>query len=92
MSKTCGECENYIGLGDWNLCCKEEHGLKEFPFGHLCYEDTPACDKFKPIHRLTEEEFYKKYCQTCGSQRCEGISTEWFDGCRYRYELDDYAE
>ena len=49
MIKTCGECKSFIGLGDWNLCCKEQHDPNEFPFGHLCYMDTHACDKFKPI-------------------------------------------
>lgn len=58
---------------------------------YLCYEDTQACDKFKPIDKLTEKEFYNKYCLECGSQRCEGIGTEWFDGCRYRYELEGYV-
>ena len=36
---------------------------------------------------LTEEEFYKKYCEMCGSQRCEGIGTDWFDGCRFKDRL-----
>lgn len=28
--KFCGDCENYIGRGDWNLCCKIPHPtLKE---------------------------------------------------------------
>lgn len=44
---TCGECTKFIGLGDWNLCCKEKHDSKEYPFGFLCYEDTPACNKFE---------------------------------------------
>ena len=34
--------------------------------------------------QLTVEEFVAKYCHNCGSQRCEGIGTEWFDGCRFR--------
>jgi len=37
--------------------------------------------------KLTEKEFYQKYCQMCGSQRCEGIGTEWFNGCKYKNEL-----
>jgi hypothetical protein len=48
---TCGECKHFIGCGDWNLCCdithptpKEKEEGKTFYFGHLCYEDTPACD------------------------------------------------
>lgn len=89
---TCGSCENYTGFGDWNLCCKESHDPKKFPLGHLCYESTPACKKFKSISKLTEEEFYKKHCQMCGTQRCEGMGTEWFDGCGYRFELENYVD
>ena len=36
---------------------------------------------------LTEEEFAQKYCRLCGSQRCEGIGTEWFDGCEFKDKL-----
>lgn len=51
--KTCGKCTHYTGAGDWNLCCDIEHptpkerdqGL-DFYWGHLCYEDTEACDMF----------------------------------------------
>lgn len=89
---TCGSCENYTGLGDWNLCCKESHDPKKFPLGHLCYESTPACEKFKSIAKLTEEQFYEKYCQMCGTQRCEGMGTVWFDGCKRRYELKNYVD
>ena len=91
-SYVCGECTKFLGIGDWDLCCKEKHDSKEYLLGLLCYEDTPACDKFKPIDKLTEEEFYNKYCFECGSQRCEGIGTKWFDGYRrYRYKLDGYV-
>lgn len=52
--KTCGQCKHYIGCGDWNLCCEIRHPtVKEmeqgltFNFGHLCYEDTVACDMFE---------------------------------------------
>ena len=41
----CKDCANFIGGGDWNLCCKEHHD--GYPFGFLCYEDTDACEKFK---------------------------------------------
>ena len=49
----CGECKHYLGMGDWDLCCEISHPtLKEkeegrrFSFGHLCYDNTPACDCF----------------------------------------------
>ena len=36
---------------------------------------------------LTEKEFVDEYCHNCGTQRCEGIGTEWFDGCRFKNRL-----
>lgn len=36
---------------------------------------------------MTLAEFSEKYCQMCGSQRCEGPGTEWFGGCIHRGEL-----
>ena len=42
--KTCKDCTHFIGAGDWNLCCTESH--EGYPFGFLCYEDTPICEKF----------------------------------------------
>lgn len=45
------------------------------------------------LSKLTKEEFYEKYCSYCGSQRCEGIDTVWFEGCKYKdlllLETDD---
>lgn len=38
--KTCKDCTNFIGGGDWNLCCTVRQGY------WLCYEDTEACEKF----------------------------------------------
>lgn len=37
---TCKDCANFIGGGDWNLCCTVKQGY------WLCYEDTKACEKF----------------------------------------------
>lgn len=36
---------------------------------------------------MNEKEFREKYCNMCGSQRCEGIHTEWFEGCKHKQEL-----
>lgn len=36
---------------------------------------------------LTEKEFIEEYCHNCSSQRCEGIGTEWFDGCKFKDHL-----
>ena len=59
--KHCYQCKNFIGGGDWNLCCKvthptpneKEQGLK-FEFGHLCYKETNACDMFEENTNETE--------------------------------------
>lgn len=86
---TCGKCQNYTGGVNWNTCCTEKTDPEMYP-KHLCFQNSPACEKFKSIDKLTKEEFYSKHCQLCGSQRCEGIGTDWFDGCKYRYELENY--
>ncbi len=52
--KHCYQCKNFMGGGDWDLCCKVDHptpkereqGLK-FEFGYLCYKETNACDMFE---------------------------------------------
>ena len=35
----CLTCKHYIGMGDWSLCCDLKYDL--------CYENTPACDKYE---------------------------------------------
>lgn len=54
MDKVCGNCAHYLGSGDWDLCCEIKHptALEKamgvvYLFGHLCDEDTSACDMFK---------------------------------------------
>ena len=39
--------------------------------------------------KLTKDEFEQKYCINCGSQRCEGIGTDWFYGCQHKDKLID---
>ena len=91
-SYVCGECTKFLGMGDWDLCCKEKHDPKEYPLGFLCYEDSPACDKFVPVKTVTEKQFIKQFCKFCGTQRCEGINTEFFNGCIHRFYLKDYKK
>lgn len=38
------------------------------------------------------KEFVQHYCHNCGSQRCEGVGTEWFEGCHYKEHLKDYKK
>ena len=39
---------------------------------------------------MNDKQFIETYCNKCGSQRCEGIGTEWFEGCKYRWNHDSY--
>ena len=52
MSKTCKDCSNFLGGGDWNLCCKNPSEDQVSWCGFLCYEDTEACQNFKPKLRI----------------------------------------
>ena len=38
------------------------------------------------------KEFTKHYCHNCGSQRCEGVGTCWFEGCQHKEHLKDYEK
>ena len=38
---------------------------------------------------MTKQEFIETYCHNCGSQRCEGIGTPWFEGCRMKDQLTE---
>lgn len=40
----CGNCNHYIGGGDFNLCCDLPH--PEFPCGFLCYHNTIGCENW----------------------------------------------
>lgn len=41
---------------------------------------------------MTKAEYIEKYCRHCGSQRCEGIGTDWFEGCQHKDELTETEE
>ena len=82
MDKTCKDCSHLIGAG-WNLHCTEHNS--GYLSGLLLYnENTQSCEKYEQIIQINKEEFIKKYCHQCGTQRCEGPDTEWFDGCQMK--------
>lgn len=37
----CGDCEHFIGFGDFDLCCAIQAR-------RLAYADAPACNRFEP--------------------------------------------
>lgn len=55
----------------------------------FCPHCGATMDKCSFIVGLHKEEFIEKYCSVCGSQRCEGIGTIWFNGCEHKGELND---
>lgn len=57
---------------------------KQRPYGHIW---DMYFDEFDDA-LLTEEQFIKLYCNNCGSQRCEGINSEWFEGCKFKDYLN----
>lgn len=43
----CRDCDNFLGGGDWNLCCKNPP-IEEVGYcGFLCYDDSNACKNFR---------------------------------------------
>lgn len=68
----CGECP-YQHLDDKHYKLRCIHALIK--------------DAYEVMKITLEKEFYDKYCSLCGSQRCEGIGTEWFEGCKYKEQL-----
>ena len=37
--------------------------------------------------QITEKEFEEMFCKLCGTQRCEGVDSEWFEGCKHKDKL-----
>lgn len=106
--KTCGQCNHFTGAGDWNLCCdishptlkEKERGL-DFYFGHLCYEDTEACDAFEETARWKGAGMGEYYCSRCSETvdgnrrlRCPNCNARMYTNEEYRemakeWELED---
>ena len=58
MTRVCAQCKNFIGLGDFNLCCSKKYGLT--------YENSEAddCDYFE------QEMMCKNVSKVVGGFRC----------------------
>lgn len=52
MDSVCAECEHFLGLGDWNLCCDIKCDL--------VYSCTSACSSFES-KTIKQEENYEKH-------------------------------
>ena len=53
-------------------------------------------NKLEDTHEMNliedPKEFTRLYCYGCGSLRCEGVGTPWFEGCRLKKYLKDYEK
>lgn len=71
----CAECTDFIGGGDWGLCCKSAK------YNDLCYDFSPACKRFKPGRKINPRIFYttpdgKKLVRSFTVDACWG---RWVD-------------
>ena len=44
--------------------------------------------EFRTKEEIAEIFFEIIHCDNCGSQRCEGVYSEWFSGCQHKEEYD----
>ena len=87
----CADCDNFLGMGDWNLCCKNPPEDQVGWCGFLGYEDTEACKNFKPKLRIklkpdTPESWeapadWIPCTKCCFFEDCE--TKESRDGCHF---------
>lgn len=78
--------------------CKNSKNGKRSSKCDEIIEDTGTCTKLWCVgwnkfesnidNILKEKKFISEYCNNCGSQRCEGINSEWFEGCKYKNFLN----
>ena len=68
----------------WHSNFESNHCTREL----VILNDEGSCTFFQD-RKLNAEEFYQKYCLNCGSQRCEGIGTDWFEGCVHKDKLEE---
>lgn len=85
MTRYCGECNYTDGVVYTSLPPQVKCTItnKYHLCDHVCevYNDTFVNKK------LSKKDFIMTYCNNCGSQRCEGIDSDWLDGCKYKNRL-----
>lgn len=56
MRAKCGNCEFFLGMGDWNFCCSNPPEDEVSWAGFLCYGDTAPCHNYKYKKRGEADE------------------------------------
>ena len=90
--------QNFFGRTGW-ICPVCGRGLSPFTAFCPCHdcsgaitygtatELAPKININTEIMKVSPEQFVETYCHNCGSQRCEGIGTDWFEGCVHKGAL-----
>ena len=84
----CADCDNFIGGGDWNLCCKNPPKDKVGWCGFLCYADTEACQNFKPLSHIRLKPDKKEHWDHSESLWTDCKECELFDDCEDKEDHD----
>ena len=60
-AKRCGQCAHFLGMGDWDLCCKKQAR-------RLTYEMNDACGEFEQNAKCINVSAMVGgfYCSICG--------------------------
>lgn len=83
--RKCKDCSNFIGAGDWNLCCTNPPENQITVIGHLCYAEDPACENFKEIENRNMfkanekvDELSRIMCwfSNCPKTSCSAVNCE----------------
>lgn len=82
------EAVDILFHSNWKLEDVEEYLSFLFDTGRFDYYEKffEEDENVEPL-KLNKEEFEEKYCKLCGTQRCEGVDSDWFDGCKYKDSL-----
>lgn len=78
------------GAVQWKCSCCDVFVMCQQWYCVHCGQKLDWSEKSEDLSddtKLTAEEFKEKYCNDCGSQRCTGPDTEWFEGCQFKKEL-----
>ena len=88
MNKTCKDCDNFLGGGDWNLCCKNPPEDQVSWCGFLCYEDTEVCQNFKPKLRIKLRPDKPEDWEQPPTDWVSCMKCAFFDDCRSKESRD----
>lgn len=64
----CGQCEHFLGMGDWDLCCEKQER-------RLTYENQDACGRFEQAKscRNVSAVVGGFFCSICGRNGWDSI-------------------